>query len=281
MLSGVCENPWERWHDCNIGIWHASEIGFSACRHWFQRRGERSCQGGVCHSSTTPPPSLCSSAGITVFCTFNFLCLNLTRRFCFRFPLYQTEYDNVTWELRDEKISMVPSAFFFFLLFCFFFCWGDELNRRRRVWNQYSMHYNEIIFFFFFHSEKLGFENGVCKPNWIRNGGYFVRYLSNFTVCVSAVEFVWVCATNLLECCRFRALNKCILLHLLSSQLGHFENSFMTTLKPKWHIWMTKKWAAECHNPVFMCVQQGCDSFPALRNKEQFIFDSIFMNPSI
>lgn len=167
-----------------------------------------------------PPPSLCSSAGITVFCTFNFLCLNLTRRFCFRFPLYQTEYDNVTWELRDEKISMVPSAFFFFFALLFFFCWGDELNRRRRVWNQYSMHYNEIIFFFFFHSEKLGFENGVCKPNWIRNGGYFVRYLSNFTVCVSAVEFVWVCATNLLECCRFRALNKCILLHLLSSQLA-------------------------------------------------------------
>lgn len=126
MLSGVCENPWERWHDCNIGIWHASEIGFSACRHWFQRRGERSCQGGVCHSSTTPPPpSLCSSAGITVFCTFNFLCLNLTRRFCFRFPLYQTEYDNVTWELRDEKISMVPSVFFFFALLFFF---AEEMN---------------------------------------------------------------------------------------------------------------------------------------------------------
>lgn len=30
----------------------------------------------------------------------------------FSFSLYQTEYDNVTWELLDEKISMVPSAFF-------------------------------------------------------------------------------------------------------------------------------------------------------------------------
>ncbi len=30
------------------------------------------------------------------------------------FSLYQNEYDNVTWELLDEKISMVPSAFFFF-----------------------------------------------------------------------------------------------------------------------------------------------------------------------
>lgn len=29
----------------------------------------------------------------------------------FSFSLYQTEYDNVTWELLDEKISMVPSAF--------------------------------------------------------------------------------------------------------------------------------------------------------------------------
>lgn len=53
-----------------------------------------------------------------VFCTFNFLCLNLTRGFCFCFSLYQTEYDNVTWELLDEKISMVPSAFF--LSFFFF-----------------------------------------------------------------------------------------------------------------------------------------------------------------
>lgn len=32
----------------------------------------------------------------------------------FSFSLYQTEYDNVTWELVDEKISMVPSAFFIF-----------------------------------------------------------------------------------------------------------------------------------------------------------------------
>lgn len=30
----------------------------------------------------------------------------------FSFSLYQTEYDNVTWELLDEKISMVPSSFF-------------------------------------------------------------------------------------------------------------------------------------------------------------------------
>lgn len=30
----------------------------------------------------------------------------------FSFCRYQTEYDNVTWELQDEKISMVPSAFF-------------------------------------------------------------------------------------------------------------------------------------------------------------------------
>lgn len=29
----------------------------------------------------------------------------------FSFSLHQTEYDNVTWELLDEKISMVPSAF--------------------------------------------------------------------------------------------------------------------------------------------------------------------------
>lgn len=179
-----------------------------------------------------------------------------------------------------KRFPWCRQLFFFFLLFCFFF--AEEMN-----WTEdagFGTNTACIIMkssSFFFHSEKLGFENGVCKPNWIRNGGYFVRYLSNFTVCVSAVEFVWVCATNLLECCRFRALNKCILLHLLSSQLGHFENSFMTTLKPKWHIWMTKKWAAECHNPVFMCVQQGCDSFPALRNKEQFIFDSLFMNPSI
>lgn len=83
MHSGVCENlPVDMI--CNIFIWHAtSEIGFSACRRWFQRRGGRSCQGGVCHS---PLPSMFSSAGITMFCTFNFLCLNLTRRFCFRFP---------------------------------------------------------------------------------------------------------------------------------------------------------------------------------------------------
>lgn len=32
----------------------------------------------------------------------------------FSFSLYQTEYDNVSWELLDEKIFMVPSAFFFF-----------------------------------------------------------------------------------------------------------------------------------------------------------------------
>lgn len=30
----------------------------------------------------------------------------------FSFSLYQTEYDNVSWELRDEKIFMVLSAFF-------------------------------------------------------------------------------------------------------------------------------------------------------------------------
>lgn len=60
------------------------------------------------HSSLT---SKRDSAGITQFCTFNFLCLNLTRRFCFSFSFYQTEYDNVTWELLDEKISVVPSAF--------------------------------------------------------------------------------------------------------------------------------------------------------------------------
>lgn len=35
----------------------------------------------------------------------------------FSFSLYQTEYDNVTWELLDEKISMVPSAFFFFFFY--------------------------------------------------------------------------------------------------------------------------------------------------------------------
>lgn len=59
----------------------------------------------------------------------------------FSFSLYQTEYDNVTRELLDEKISMVPSAFFFFF-------YAEEMNSRCRVWNQYSMHYNEIIFFF-------------------------------------------------------------------------------------------------------------------------------------
>jgi len=40
----------------------------------------------------------------------------------------------------------------------------------------------------FFCSQKICFENGVCKPNWIRNAGYFVRYLSNFTVCVCVCE---------------------------------------------------------------------------------------------
>lgn len=119
-----------------------------------------------------------------------------------------------------KRFPWCRQLFFFFLLFCFFF--AEEMN-----WTEdagFGTNTACIIMksssFFFFHSEKLGFENGVCKPNWIRNGGYFVRYLSNFTVCVSAVEFVWVCATNLLECCRFRALNKCILLHLLSSQLA-------------------------------------------------------------
>lgn len=49
---------------------------------------------------------------------------NLTHRFCFRFSFYQTECDNVTWELRDEKISMVLSAFFGF----FFFFFAEEMN---------------------------------------------------------------------------------------------------------------------------------------------------------
>lgn len=105
-----CEKLWEKcWHDCDICIWHASEIGFSACRHWFQRRGGRSCQGGVCHSS---PPSMLQLGRHHSVLHIQFPVFKSDTQVLFSFSLYQTEYDNVTWELLDEKISMVPSAFF-------------------------------------------------------------------------------------------------------------------------------------------------------------------------
>lgn len=84
-------------HDCNIGMWHVSEAGFAAD---FQqtsvsvvdvRLGRRR---SVLH--------------------IQFPVFKSDMQVLFSFSFHQTEYDNVTRELLDEKISTVPSAFFFF-----------------------------------------------------------------------------------------------------------------------------------------------------------------------
>lgn len=172
----------ECWHDSNICIWHASEIGFPACWHWFQTHGERTCQEGV---SLVFPLNVQLGRHHNVL-HIQFPVFKSDTQVLFSFSLYQTEYDNVTWELLDEKISMVPSAFF-----------AEEMNWTVGAGFGTNTAYIIMKSSSFFRSEKLCIENGVFKPNWIRNGGYFVRYLSNFTVCV----FVWVCV-HLLERCR-------------------------------------------------------------------------------
>lgn len=101
----------ECWHDCNFCICHASEIGFSACRRWFQKWEGRSCQGGACHSSL-PQCAVWQASQCVLH--IQFPVFKSDTGVLFLFSLYQTEYDNVTWELLDEKTFMVFSFFFFF-----------------------------------------------------------------------------------------------------------------------------------------------------------------------
>lgn len=110
MHTGENENLQWNYVDMILAfIWHASEIGFSACRHRFQIRSGGSHWGGVCHS---PLPSMCNSARHHSVLHIQFPVFKSDTQVLFSLSPYQTEYDNVTWELLDEKISVVPSGFF-------------------------------------------------------------------------------------------------------------------------------------------------------------------------
>lgn len=81
----------------------------------------------------------------------------------------------------------------------------------------------------FFSSEKLCFENGVCKPNWIRNGGYFVRYLSQFhSVCLLVV------CVNLLQ---YRRILPCVAINInAGSKRWAFKQTQVSALSFKFSV---------------------------------------------